>query len=128
MTIRRRTLAATASVLALCVGAAALMPAVALAAPETAEAVQEYRIAAQPLRAALIEFSRQSRSPVVASTALVQGLNAPAVEGRMSEAQALDALLAGTGLAASFTVDGGWSISRRAAADPQGGSAGGGRR
>ncbi|HEX6866133.1 MAG TPA: Lpg1974 family pore-forming outer membrane protein [Caulobacteraceae bacterium] len=125
MTIRRKTSAATASFLAMCLGTSALTPALARAAPAPTEAIQDYEIAAQPLQAALIEFSRQSRSPVVASTALLQGISASAVEGRMNEAQALDTLLAGTGLVASLSPDSGWSISRKAAADPQSGSAAG---
>ncbi|HEX5775224.1 MAG TPA: TonB-dependent receptor, partial [Caulobacteraceae bacterium] len=112
--------------LAACLGTSALTPAVAFAAPPAEQNVQDFSIAPQPLQSALLEFSRQSQSPVVASTSLISGMTAPAVQGRMGEAQALDTLLAGSGLYAVRGGDGGWAISRKVAADPQSGSAAGG--
>ncbi|HEX5776693.1 MAG TPA: TonB-dependent receptor, partial [Caulobacteraceae bacterium] len=126
MNVRRKTPAMAASFLAACLGTSALTPAVAFAAPPAEQNVQDFSIAPQPLQSALLEFSRQSQSPVVASTSLISGMTAPAVQGRMDQAQALDTLLAGSGLYAVRGGDGGWAISRKAAADPQSGSAAGG--
>ena len=125
MTIRRKTSTAAATFLAACLGTSALTPTHALAAPASAQAVQDFNISAQPLQSALLEFSRQSQSSVVASTALLQGLNAAPVQGSMDQGQALMALLDGTGLTASRSADGGWAISRKVDAAPQSGSAAG---
>jgi len=125
MNIRRKTPAVAATFLAACLGTSALTPAAALAATSAEQNVQDFSIAPQPLQSALLEFSKQSQSPVVASTSLISGLNAPAVEGRMAQAEALNTLLAGSGLYALRSSDGGWAISRKAASDPQSGSAAG---
>jgi outer membrane receptor protein involved in Fe transport len=125
MNIRRKTPAVAATFLAACLGTSALTPAAALAATSAEQSVQDFSIAPQPLQSALLEFSKQSQSPVVASTSLISGLNAPAVEGRMAQAEALNTLLAGSGLYALRSSDGGWAISRKAASDPQSGSAAG---
>lgn len=79
-------------------------------APETASAaaaaaesdalgrIIDVRIAAQPLASALIEFSQQSGVQVMASAGMVRGLQTQGVQGQMSVAAALDALLQGTQL------------------------------
>jgi iron complex outermembrane receptor protein len=126
MNIRRKTPVMAATFMAACLGSSALTPTFALAASAAQQNVQDFSIAPQPLQSALLEFSKQSQSPVVASTSLISGVTAPAVEGRMDEAQALNALLAGSGLYALRGSDGGWAISRKVAADPQSGSAAGG--
>lgn len=54
---------------------------------------------AQPLSQALAELARQARLTLVASPALLAGKTAPALAGRFTPQQALDRLLAGTGLA-----------------------------
>ncbi|HEX6866027.1 MAG TPA: TonB-dependent receptor, partial [Caulobacteraceae bacterium] len=126
MTMRRKTPAVAATFLAACLGTSALTPAAAFAQARAEQTLRDFDIAPQPLQSALLEFSRQSQSPVVASTALVQGLKAPAVSGRMDESQALTAMLDGTGLIACRASDGGWAISRKADQAPQGGSAAGG--
>ncbi len=126
MTIRRKTPAVAATFLGALLGASALTPAAAIAQTRAEQTVRDFDIAPQPLQSALLEFSRQSQSPVVASTALVRGLTAPAIAGRMDEGQALAAMLDGTGLIAMRGSDGGWAISRKADQDPQGGSAAGG--
>ncbi len=58
------------------------------------------RIAAQPLAEALNDLARQTRMELMVRPALVAGRTAPAVSGNMTPRQALDRLLAGTGLAA----------------------------
>lgn len=55
--------------------------------------------ATQPLSQALAELARQARLTLVASPALLAGKTAPAVSGRFTPQQALDRLLAGSGLA-----------------------------
>lgn len=54
---------------------------------------------AQPLSQALAELARQARLTLVASPSLLAGKQAPAVTGRFTPQQALDRLLAGSGLA-----------------------------
>jgi len=54
----------------------------------------------QPLAAALNELSRQTSAQVLAAGDVVAGINAPAVSGRLTLQQALDRLLAGSGLVA----------------------------
>ncbi|SHF45937.1 outer membrane receptor for ferrienterochelin and colicins [Lampropedia hyalina DSM 16112] len=58
------------------------------------------QIAAQPLATAIHELVRTTQHPVTYSSALVSGKNAPAVSGRLTLQQALDRLLAGSGLIA----------------------------
>lgn len=64
----------------------------------------EVRIAAQPLADALNDWARQTKLELIVSPALVAGKTAPAVSGSLTPRQALERLLAGSGLAAS--VDG----------------------
>ena len=59
-----------------------------------------FSIAAQPLGAALNEFSAATGIPVAFPPALVAGKTAPAVQGTVTTRQALDQLLAGSGLEA----------------------------
>lgn len=75
--------------------AISLTSAAALAAEVT------FNIPAQPLANAIIEFSRQSDIAVAASFALVQGKQAPAIQGTMEPADALEKLLAGSNLKVS---------------------------
>lgn len=56
---------------------------------------------AQPLGAALNELARQARFQLMVHPDLVAGKNAPAVAGSLSAQQALDRLLAGSGLQAA---------------------------
>ncbi|WP_168190235.1 TonB-dependent receptor [Luteithermobacter gelatinilyticus] len=59
---------------------------------------QKFSIPAQPLSTALISFSEQSNYVVVTSGDLVNNLQAPDVNGILSPEEALDRLLAGSGL------------------------------
>lgn len=61
---------------------------------------------AQPLAQALNELARQAGIQVIFPPALVAGKSAPAVSGRMTAQQALDRLLAGSGLAAAVDAQG----------------------
>lgn len=66
----------------------------------SAEAPVEISITAQPLAQALYALARQTRFDLMVQPALVAGKTAPAVTGRMTPRDALDRLLAGSGLAA----------------------------
>ncbi|GGC02768.1 ferric-mycobactin receptor FemA [Oxalicibacterium flavum] len=57
-------------------------------------------INAQPLAEALNDWARQTRIQLVVEQSLVAGKTAPAVNGNLTPRQALDRLLAGSGLAA----------------------------
>ncbi|WP_295988333.1 TonB-dependent receptor [uncultured Variovorax sp.] len=57
-------------------------------------------VPAQPLAAALNELSRQTGAQVFAAGDMVTGISAPAVSGRLTLQQALDRLLASSGLVA----------------------------
>lgn len=57
-----------------------------------------FDIPAQPMPQALVRFGQQAGLQITVDGALVRGLTAPPVDGRMTTHQALDALLAGSGL------------------------------
>lgn len=69
---------------------------------QTREAPQQIRIAAQPLAEALNDWARQTRIQLVVQQSLVAGKTAPAISGSLTPRQALDRLLAGSGLAATM--------------------------
>jgi iron complex outermembrane receptor protein len=85
---------------------------VAFASPTRAEDARFLDIPAQPLSSALIELSRQTDVVVVADPAVVNGHQAPALQGTYTPAQALDHLLAGSGLTAARRSDGSFTLSR----------------
>ena len=70
------------------------------------ESQQQFDIPAQKLSTALVEFSRQAKTPIVSSTPDVERFNSPGVTGRMSLRQALRNLLQGTGLDIKTTDSG----------------------
>ena len=72
-------------------------------------------IAAQALTPALNELSRQTGAKLNAAPALLADKSAPAVAGQLSAQQALDQLLAGSGLRATRQPDGSYDISQAAA-------------
>ncbi len=69
-------------------------------------AMRTYNIPAGPLDAALARFVTESGVPLGAAQTLVQGRQSPGVQGTFSTQAALDALLAGTGLAATHEAGG----------------------
>lgn len=71
-------------------------------------------IQAQPLAEALNDWARQTRIQIIVQQGLVDGKNAPAISGRLTPRQALDRLLAGSGLVA--IEDGSVVVVRAAAA------------
>lgn len=74
----------------------------------------QLNIAAQPLGQALNDWARQTRIELIVPPALVTGRMASAVTGNLTPQQALDRLLAGTGLVA--TPDGAAVVVRGAPA------------
>jgi iron complex outermembrane receptor protein len=81
-----------------------------------ASAPVQISIAAQPLAQALNDLAQQARLELIVQPALVAGKAAPAVSGRLTPQQALDRLLAGSGLAA--TIDGNVFVVKAASATP----------
>jgi iron complex outermembrane receptor protein len=67
-------------------------------------------IAAQPLDKALGALARQSGARIVFSTELTEKTNAPTVRGSLTVPQALERLLAGSGLVLRSTADGGFTV------------------
>ncbi|MFT3717635.1 TonB-dependent siderophore receptor [Pseudorhodoferax sp.] len=69
---------------------------------QSAEAPVAISLPAQPLGTALNELARQARLQLMVHPDLVAGKQAPAVSGNLTPRQALDRLLAGSGLGASI--------------------------
>ncbi|BAV63380.1 Fe(III)-pyochelin receptor [Sphingobium cloacae] len=59
---------------------------------------RNFEIPAQTLRSAITEYGRQAGVQVTAGTSLLEGKRSSAISGRLSPAEALSRLLAGTGL------------------------------
>lgn len=92
--------------LLLCLGthdAMAQQPAATTA--ERNAARREFHIAAQPLEAALLSFGAQAGLSIGAAPALVQGRNSVAVDGSFTPQEALDRLLAGTGIVSRIDLE-----------------------
>ena len=82
-------------------------------APVAAQvADREVVVVAQPLADAILALSRQTDTTIFVNGALVAGISAPAVRGRMTVEAALDRLLAGTGLGYQRNDDGVYAITR----------------
>ncbi|MBW7902739.1 MAG: TonB-dependent siderophore receptor [Rhodocyclaceae bacterium] len=85
----------------------------------TPAAVQQFSLPAQPLGQALNALARQSGVAVSADSALVAGKTAPALQGTMTLREALQRVLAGSGLVAEST---GSAYTVRTAGSPGGGT------
>nr|WP_315428960.1 TonB-dependent receptor [uncultured Albidiferax sp.] len=83
--------------MALAIALAIGCPAIHAQSPNTPV---QLNIAAQPLGQALNDWARQTRIELIAPPVLVAGRSAPAVSGQLTPQQALDRLLAGSGLVA----------------------------
>jgi iron complex outermembrane receptor protein/outer membrane receptor for ferric coprogen and ferric-rhodotorulic acid len=81
------------------------------AATLAAEAAVVINSARQPLHEALVELGRQTSMELLYDPALVAGKTAPPVAGRLTPQQALDRLLAGSGLIA--VVENGKAVIER---------------
>jgi iron complex outermembrane receptor protein len=102
--VRARTrgaVACRASVVALLGLPAIVSPA---AAWQAQSQITAFDIESQALSAALLAFGRQAGVSIVASTSLVEGRTAPALSGRFTPTEALERLLAGSGLSFEFVM------------------------
>ncbi|MGJ7519350.1 TonB-dependent siderophore receptor [Variovorax sp. LT1P1] len=82
--------------------ALAFAPAFTHAQTDVAGTSMSLRIASQPLAQALNDWARQTRLQLAVQQDAVAGRTAPAVSGTLSPRQALDRLLAGSGLFGRF--------------------------
>ena len=96
------------SALAGAVSAFALTVAVA---PAWADEPRQFDIEAQPLAKALLAFNEQSGLTVAAPRKLVEGKTAPAVHGEMEPEQALEEILADSGLKFTELPGGAYTIT-----------------
>jgi catecholate siderophore receptor len=81
----------------------------------TQPAPQDFNIPAESLATAIAQFAQQSSVRITARADLVKGLSTPGVQGRMTAAQALQRLLAGTGLTYDVTSGGVFTLQQAAA-------------
>lgn len=72
----------------------------------------EINLPAGPLKTSLVELGEQLKVDIFASSSLVRGKTAPALSGTLTVEVALYRLLAGTGLQATPTEDGGFVIQQ----------------
>lgn len=84
-------------------------------AQDSAAQQRDYRIAAGPLDEALTQFGRTSGLLLSFSTGDTAGLRSPGLQGRHSVRGGLDALLAGSGLAALLQPNGAYVLRKAAA-------------
>lgn len=76
-------------------------------------AALNFDIPSQPLANALVEFSRQSDVSVSVPSELVRGKQSPEIKGPMDPREALEKLLAGSGLQISASREGVLAIERK---------------
>lgn len=115
----QRRLAALALRAAMAALSTAAASAVAPAAwAQAAEATQRFDIAAGPLSSALARAAAQAGARLSADASLTAGRNAVPLQGAMTLREALGRLLAGSGLEAVTLPDGGYTLRRRPAAQP----------
>lgn len=92
--------------------AAAVLLAGALGA-QSQPAVRDIDIPAQPLDKALGALARQTGVRILFSTDLTENKQARALNGKLTPQQALERLLAGSGLVVRSTPDGGFTVAPR---------------
>lgn len=83
----------------------------AQAQPATPAAARDIDIPAQPLDKALGALARQTGARILFSTDLTERKQAPALKGSLTPQQALERLLAGSGLVVRVTQDGGFTVA-----------------
>jgi TonB-dependent siderophore receptor len=94
---------------------ALVQPAVQAQQPPPGQAQQHqeevaFSIAAQPLAGALRQFTQQAQHQVLFDPQIVAGRTSPALQGRFTPRQALDRLLAGTGVTVIDAVPGAYTL------------------
>ncbi|WP_229726181.1 TonB-dependent siderophore receptor [Oxalicibacterium faecigallinarum] len=87
---------------------------------KAADALHDYRIPAGPLGSTLIEIARQANVTISVNPQLVQGLQAPAIQGRLHVNQAVQQALAGQKLELARTANGTLTVQSRTSDSPQG--------
>lgn len=89
---------------------AAALSAIISAAPTAAQASQTsivaFHISAQSVQSAMTQFAQQSGVQILFPYDHVQGLRTKAIKGRMTPAEAINRMIAGTGLKIARTSDG----------------------
>jgi len=105
--------------LAVLLGLAPFVTTPAAAQSQAAEPMR-FDIPAQPLDQAVTELARQAGLAVGGDAALLRGKQAPALAGEYTPRQALDRLLAGSGLTARFTDAGTVTLAEAGAQDGNG--------
>ncbi|MBS7779260.1 TonB-dependent siderophore receptor [Acidovorax sp. CCYZU-2555] len=117
---RRTAFAAHLLCVSLAACAATALPHAALAQPASAAAsgaaARNYSIPAGPLGQALNWLGRESGTLITFAPELVAGVQSPGARGSLTLEQALNALLAGTGLAPVSSVAGEYTLQRTPAA------------
>jgi iron complex outermembrane recepter protein len=83
------------------------------------EKVRVFKIPAQPLSSALLEYSKQSDVPVLVSQPMVEGKRSAGISGSYTPSEALKRLLAGTGLKAEHQQSGGYTLVAASAEELQ---------
>lgn len=89
-----------------------LGPRVAQAQPVPGDSVRTFDIPPQSLGSALNAFGRQAGLQVSVEASVASGVQVQGVSGTMRPEQALNQLLAGTGIVARFTPDRGFILSK----------------
>lgn len=113
----RAILMSTAAILA--VSGTTMLGGAVLAAPAMAQTTPRavtFNIPAQDLNGALLAFADAAGIQVFYDSAKVQGLRSTAVSGNFTPAQALQQLLAGTGIGYTFTAPNAVALDKAAAA------------
>ncbi|MEM8793570.1 MAG: TonB-dependent receptor [Pseudomonadota bacterium] len=87
-----------------------------------AEDAQQIDVPSQPLALAVVELSEETSLQIVASNRVVRGKSSPGVRGEMTPRQALDTMLAGTGLTVREVGPGAVTIVSQLAENPGGGA------
>lgn len=109
---RRTAFAAHLLCASLAAATLAALPHAALAQPAAAEAARSIAIPAGPLGAALNRLGRESGTLITFAPELVAGIQTPGASGTLTVAQALAALLAGTGLEPVAGPSGAYALRR----------------
>lgn len=99
--------------MALSAGTAQAAPDALAAPPAVTPALQHYQIAAGPLGRSLAEVAAGAGMALSFDPALTQGLHSPAVSGNLAPREALQRLLAGSGLGLVQRPDGSYSLQKQ---------------
>ncbi|MDO9164278.1 MAG: TonB-dependent receptor [Methylococcaceae bacterium] len=81
----------------------------------------DYQIRSQTLDKALVDFSLKSGLQIIADGKLTSGITSPGVSGHYSQEQALQKLLAGTGVTVQTSRNGTVTLEKATAVTPQSG-------